>query len=472
MKKNYRNLIYIVGMLFICLIPFLLIGVAGREQSGESNRVTKFPQVYQDGKWNKNYFKNLGDWFEKNFAFRQEMVSLNARILSDVFGVSSTDKVITGSDGWLYYSSTLDDYKGENVLSDRGAFNVARIVALMQKKVEQEGKRFVFTIPPNKNTLYDEHMPYYEKKTGTTSNLKKITKELEDQNVNYVDLYKLFKSQNEVLYLKRDSHWNNKGAVLAYNAIMDAAKWPHDQYKNAKVTTRKDNIGDLARMLYPEMAEPEENQYYPQIFSYDYVGKSKDVEDSEISTISENGSGSLLMYRDSFGNTLLPFMAGEFSTAKFSKLVPYYIDQEMAECNPDVVVVEKVERHLNSLAVQPPMMESPEVKTKTKATKQSSNTTFQEGKIGNDMYMVMGQLDTKYTKKDSKIYIKVTSKDKKSKTYEAFPVTIKTKNQSTDYGYQLYLNDESVPTGNVTTEVMIENGKNMISVKKDQRKWK
>ena len=473
MKRNNGKVIYIIGMLFICLIPFLLIGVAGKEQSGENNRITKFPKLYQNSQWNKDYLKNLGDWFENNFAFRQEMVSLNARIMSDVFGVSATDKVVTGSDGWIYYSSTLNDYKGENVLTDRGAFNVAKIVALMQKKVEEKGSRFIFTIPPNKNTLYDKNMPYYEKKTGNTSNLKKIAKELENQNVNYVDLYKLFKSQKEILYLKRDSHWNNKGAVLAYNAIMDSAKWPHNQYKDAKIQVRKDNIGDLARMLYPEMAEPEENQYYPQIFQYDYVGKNKNVEDSEILTVNENGTGSLLMYRDSFGNTLLPLMASEFGKGKFSKLVPYYIDQEMEECKPDVVVVEKVERHLNSLGLQPPMMEAPEVKEeKQNIESKITQTTFKQGKIGNDMYMAMGQIDTKYTQKNTEIYIRIKNKDGKLKTYEAFPITIKTKGQATDYGYQLYLNDTSVPKGKVTTEVIVKNKKDLLVVKKDQRIWK
>lgn len=471
MKKNHWNLIYITVVLFLCLLPFLFIGVAGKEQSGESKRMMRMPKIYEKGTWKKDYFKNMGSWFEENFAFRQEMVSANARILSDIFGVSATEKVVTGTDGWLYYSSTLNDYKGEKVLSDRGIFNIARTVALMQKRVEQDGKHFVFTVPPNKNTLYDKNMPYYEKKTGISSNLKKLTKELKSQKVNYVDLYKLFHSQKEVLYLKRDSHWNNKGAVLAYNAIMDAAKWPHNRYKNVKVKVRKDNIGDLARMLYPKMVKPEKNQYYPQIFPYHYIGKGQDVEDSDISTISENGSGSLLMYRDSFGNTLLPFMAGEFSKAKFSKLVPYYLDQEIEECDPDVVVVEKVERHLNTMGMQPPMMESLKVKTGNHVIKKQSFTTFREGKIGN-MYMAMGQLDTRYTRKDTRIYLKITGKNKKSKTYEAFPVSMQNKKKSTDYGYQLYLNEESVPSGSVKTEILLKNGKQLLAVKTDQSVWK
>lgn len=472
MKKTIWNLVYIAGMLLICLIPFLFIGSAGMEKSAESSQITKMPVLKEKSTWNKNYLKEMGDWFEENFAFRQELISANARLLSDVFGVSATDKVITGTDGWLYYSSTLKDYKGQDVLSDRGAFNIARTVALMQKKATERGSKFVFTIPPNKNTLYDTNMPYYEKKTGNSSNLKKVTVQLKKQKVNYVDLYQLFKKQKEVLYLKRDSHWNHKGALIAYNALMDAADWPHNQYENVTPVVKKDYMGDLSRMVYPKLAEPEENQYYPKIFDYEYLGKSKDVEDSEIFTVGESGTGSLLMYRDSFGNTLLPLMAGEFGKAKFSKLTPYYLDDEMEECKPDVVVVEKVERHLETLGTKPPVMESPSVKVTGTIKKQETKTTFQSGKIDGDMYMAMGVIDSRYMKQDSLIYVKLTGKNHKSRTYEAFPVSIRTEKQSTDNGYQLYIKAGNIPEGSVKTEILVKNGKNVTLVKEQQSVWK
>lgn len=472
MKKIKWKMIYIAGMLLICFAPLLFIKSAGMEKAAENDQVTKLPVIHEKGIWNQNYLKEMGEWFEKNFAFRQELISVNARLLSDVLGVSATEKVITGTDGWLYYSSTLEDYKGENVLSDRGAFNIARTIALIQKKVEKQGSKFVFVIPPNKNTLYNKNMPYYVKKAGETSNLKKVSEQLKKQKVNYADLYEMFKKEKETLYLKRDSHWNNKGAVLAYNAIMDAAKWPHNRYQGIKPIVKKDNMGDLSRMLYPKLAEPEENQYYPQIFSYDYIGSAKDVEDSEIITMGSCGTGSLLMYRDSFGNTLLPLMAGEFGTAKFSKLVPYYLDEEMEERKPDVVVVEKVERHIKSLGTQPPIMESSEEKVSDDVEKKNTKTTIRSGRIGNNMYMLMGELDQRYVNTNSLIYVKITDKNQKSKVYEAFPVTIETKKKSTDYGYQMYLKDESVPKGEIQTEIFVKNGHKIISVKEQQSVWK
>lgn len=472
MEKKKWKFAYIVLFVFFCMVPFLFLGIAGMQESTENKSKKQFPHIYSEKKWNVDYLADMGEWFQENFAFRQEMVSANAKMLSDVFQVSATKKITVGSDGWLYYSATLDDYKGKSQLSDRGIFNLSRTVALMQRRAEENGAKFVFTVPPNKNTLYGEHMPYYEKKTGKTTNLERLSDALKKQKVHYVDLYQTFKDQKETLYLKRDSHWNQKGAVLAYHTILKSVKWPHNEYKNIVPEKRKDYIGDLAKMLYPKVAEPEVNQYYPEIFSYDYLGKSESVEDSEISTIGYSGTGSLLMYRDSFGNTLLPLMSGEFGKAYYSKLVPYYLDDELKKCKPDVVVVEKVERHLNSLAAQPPVMRAPEVKVKEKVQSQLTETTFQAAKMDNSLYMAMGTIDETYMKEDTLIFVKVTGSDKKSKIYEAFPVTIQSKKNSTDYGYLLYLDDASVPKGKVKTEVLVKNNDSVMRVKTDISKWR
>ena len=61
-----------------------------------------------------------------------------------------------------------------------------------------------------------------------------LSKSFSKEKVNYVDLYNLFKSNDETLYLKKDSHWNGKGALLAYKSIMNKTKLPYDNYSKAK----------------------------------------------------------------------------------------------------------------------------------------------------------------------------------------------------------------------------------------------
>ena len=132
----------------------------------------------------------------------------------------ATDQVIVGKDDWLYFGGTVNDYRGRNLLSEREMYNVIHNITLMQNHVQQNGSQFVLMVIPNKNTLYDEAMPYYVK-PGDTSNLERLTELLTERGVEFIDVKELFQNEEEVLYFHRDSHWNNKGAVLAYNALME-----------------------------------------------------------------------------------------------------------------------------------------------------------------------------------------------------------------------------------------------------------
>ena len=104
----------------------------------------------------------------------------------------------------------------------------------------QEGIDFAFTVAPNKNSLYDEHMPYYYRvKASDTNNRRKVIPLLEQLSVRYVDLYGPFEQESGVLYRAQDSHWNGKGAVLAYNTILDDLGQAHNDLSNVPISRTK-----------------------------------------------------------------------------------------------------------------------------------------------------------------------------------------------------------------------------------------
>lgn len=65
----------------------------------------------------------------------------------------------------------------------------------------------------------------------------------------------------------------------------------------------------------------------------------------QIDTTNEQKEHSLLMFRDSFGNALYPFLADSFGHSRFSRKMPYPLTM-MQEVNADVVIVEIVERNI------------------------------------------------------------------------------------------------------------------------------
>lgn len=91
---------------------------------------------------------------------------------------------------------------------------------------------------------------------------------------------------------------------------------------------------------------------------YRYTSSFRSEEDITITTENDRGSGRLLMFRDSFGNAVLPFFAEAFREAEFSRAVPYRLDLTAAR-QADGVVVEIVERNLPDLTVRAPVMPAP-----------------------------------------------------------------------------------------------------------------
>lgn len=460
-KKGY--LLYIISVFAILLVPFLGMSFWATDRTTENTTLSEWPAFVKDGKPNINYLEDMGDYFEDHFAFRLQMLTANAMIWSKGFDTSTTDQVVTGKDDWLYFSGTMDDYTGRDLLSDRELKAIVHNLSLMDSYVEFCGGRLIVTVAPNKNTLYNSAMPYYYQK-GETSNLERLVPLLEEAGIEYVDLTETFQNEDEVLYFKRDSHWNNKGALLVYNTIMDAMGREHETYANVPTVTEKDHIGDIDEILYPLAAEPEENIYYSKDWGFDYVNDVTDNMDEWIETVNPDKDGTLLMYRDSFGESILPFFADEYNKAYFSRLVPYNMEN-LIQYQPDTVIVERVERQNDAFATEIPVMESPKVEN-LRPLEVKTDTSLKTEQNGSYL-VISGTVDQKYVNEDTQIYVAVSSEDRsRISTYDAFYTLT---NSGDGNGYQIYLRDTSLPSEKIHIDVITSDQNGQWIVKSDDR---
>jgi len=263
--KNIKEKIYIAVMLIVLLVPFAGMPFAPENQISEFVSLADAPRIREDGAWNVNFKKDAGDYFEDHFAFRSHVLTVNSLIMGRVFGTSMTEGVIYGSNGWLYLSDTLDDYIGENLLTERELYAVVHNLRLMQEYVEQQGSRFVLITVPNKNSIYPENMPYFYRR-GETNNLSQLTPLLDEWEISYVDLLTPFREMEERIYFKRDSHWNNKGAAFGNRLIMEFIGREHETFAEVPYQTVVNHAGDLDKMVFPVGYTKEENQYFEHDF--------------------------------------------------------------------------------------------------------------------------------------------------------------------------------------------------------------
>ncbi len=415
MKNKYY--VYISLFLLLCLIPSAGLLFTGIVESSENREQAPEPRLIVDDRLNPYFLNEAGSWFEDHFAFRKEAVTACALLLEKGFGVSAQDGVITGTDGWLFYKDSLADFQGTEPMTGRQLFDVAHSLAMIQEYAHNHGTEFVFAAAPDKNSLYGQYMPYYYQPSGNgKSNLRRLEKYLEAEQVNYTDLYSVFQSDGRILYHKRDSHWNNQGAALAASHILNSAGKEPAAYTDRPYITRKDFTGDLDCMLYPAMPHPEEEYYYNPSPQFTYCEEVENNFAPKITTRSD-GSGNLLMYRDSFGNALLPFLAEAFKNACFSRALPYQIP-EITDQNADVLIIERAERFLPDMARQAPVMEAPSVDMEAAVRGTAVKADRLKESRQGSCTQITGFLNREELNERSRIYIRVNGET----CYEAFPV--------------------------------------------------
>lgn len=451
MKKG--KLIYCILFFAICLCPSLGMLVTKQETSSENRQLSEFPSPKtEEGKINVEWLSQAGDYFQEHFAFRNELVTGNALLHGRLLETSTADGVIQGKNGWLYYKDSLDDYLGQDLLSDRSLFNIAHMLSMTQQALEEKGENFLFTIAPNKNSLYGDNMPYYDKlKVSGQTNRENLEDWLKTEKVAYADLYQALMEEDEVLYHARDSHWNNKGAALAADVLMDALGKDHDSYEGESYTVRRDYTGDLDTMLYPLASTADDEIYYDKETTYATVEEIQSNFDPRITTVNPVKEGSLVMYRDSFGNALLPYMADAYANAYFSRGIPYQL-MDVETHSADTVIIERAERFLPEMSQFPPVLTAKEISlTENEELQGSDGAVDVKIKPQGMTAQLSGRIKEGLLDTDSRIYLKVNGS-----VYEAFPMDVKVEENLDDNGFCLYLPSELVAADGNDVEILIE----------------
>ena len=437
--------LFLVLCLCLCALPLAGMAVRPTGESTENRVLASFPQLLTARGLNTDFLHGLENYFNDHFAFRNELVFADALIQARVFRVSANEKVVLGRDGWLYYTSTLGDYQGSALLSPRDQYNLAHNLSLIDRWLGEQGIQAVFAFPPNKNTLYDAHMPYYYSPSAEGQhNLFALQEQLRARGVAYADLYGLFSLQRETLYFRSDSHWNSSGALLAYRLIMDRTSLPYDDYSSLTPRRALDHEDDLGRMLYTFYGSKGAEYYYGLEDRYQVLQASGQSGDAWIETGSDTGRGTLLMFRDSFGDALLPFFAAQFSRACFSRELPYALETELREVSPELVVIEKVERNLADYLTMPPILSAPQAELPQPVEECPAPTAVSLLPAENDpSYLCLrGETDNAAVAEESDFYVEVNGS-----VYAAY--------HTPGSGFMLYLRRAQLDGGPLSVRVLL-----------------
>jgi hypothetical protein len=363
------NVLLAVVFVVVISLPLAanLAGLDGGDPVAENRDLAAFPAL--DGTWRSlvAFPGDLGHWFDDHFGFRADLVRWDAEGRLFAFDTSSSSAVMRGKNGWLFYA---DDGATEDVAEasplDAGAIENWRTTILRERDwLRGRGASFVFTIPPDKHVIYPEELPDTVGPAGDVSRTDQVLAALADSGIT-VDMRPalLAAKQQERLFHRTDSHWNERGALVAYQQIIEAvrrqrpsvpAAWPRSDFDAVSRETRG---RDLAGMLgLTRVLREEDLALIPkrprQARVVEPPGADPRAEEGLLITeIPGSALPKAVIIRDSFASALVPFLSEHFRRAVYVWQKDFDATTVIEE-QADVVIHEIVGRHLYTFIPSP-----------------------------------------------------------------------------------------------------------------------
>lgn len=411
---------------------------------------------------NPAFFEEFDAWFGEALPFRSQLITGADFVKSRVLA-SPAANVVTGRDGWVFYEDTVPDYIGQDPMTAEEVQAAAVTLSLLQEHIEAAGGRFLFAPVPNKNSVYGDYMPARYRKAAE-SDLSRLLTAAEAQGVRCADLLPVLANTALTTYHKRDTHWNNLGALLGCNAMMDALGKAHDPHDGTAYTAEYSWQGDLDKLLYPAAAVYDK-QYVLDVvhapFRFTYPAgvtdtaaqlavfmSDREENDHRIKTakLTPTDGSSLYMVRDSFGRALLPFLIDAYDTATFVRTTR----PEMAAVGAGSdMIYEIAERNLRDLIVTAPYMMAPRREEIVPARTAACEATVYMRDEGYAVRLY-GTADESFTGADGRLFVQLAG-DGGNAVFEAFPIRERELlGDEPGAGFSLWLNSADLPAGEYT----------------------
>ena len=212
----------------------------------------------------------LDAYLKDHFGLRQALIRAHKDLTKPMLGTGS-DAVLVGRDGRMFYlgEEAVRQSAGLLVRDARVASSVD-LVAAMNAALARKGVRFLVAPPPNGSTVYQDDLPDWAQNHGRRTEYDLFLEGLAAKGVTTVDLRPVMaRARAEgAAYYRHDTHWTARGALAAFNAVVEAAGHPGWRLDPATALSspapRKG--GDLARLLGVQdaVSEDVEDLKWPQ----------------------------------------------------------------------------------------------------------------------------------------------------------------------------------------------------------------
>lgn len=318
-----------VGIFALLLIGMSLINITKRDimfSKTENRYLASFPKYNNQDLLSGKYTQEVENYTSDHFVFRDQWVGI--KTLSELaIGKRDNQRVYFGKDSWLFSideSFNLEQYK-------------RNIEALSTFNDNNQDTYITYALVPNKINIMSQYAPTNAPYLDDEELIKQIKMDLGNK-VKYHDFLEVLNAhKDESIYFKTDHHWTSLGAYYAYQSLLgdDALKlesFKKDRvseefcgtdYRKANAQFIKPDVLDV--LLNPDVQNSEimllgsnekkplyDASFLAEMDQYSYY-QGGNQSPFVIDGLKQDGT-SLLLIKDSFANSLLPFLLPHYKS--------------------------------------------------------------------------------------------------------------------------------------------------------------
>lgn len=342
----------ILSIIIICVVLLLdLIFIFSKEKdysSLENRYLSKISQFKIDHVWDGRFMNNFTNYVKDQFPFRDFFMGIKTNFEKITLKTKIND-VYLGKDNYL-----IDNYNSIK--------NKDKLIRIFNDFNDNNKINLNLVLVPTSISFNEDKLPKFSNYSNQLEDINYIYKNI---SFNSIDLFDDLNSNNkdEDMFYHLDHHWTTDGAFIAYNNIISKLGYNALEKNNFNVkTVSNDFYGTLYSKTNDYTRKPDSikvyeynnnlNVYYADdnkntnsLYEFDYLNKKDKYSlflDNNHSLIvitnnSIDNNNELVVIKDSFANSLVPFLANHYK--KVHVIDPRYYMENISKYisdNPNI----------------------------------------------------------------------------------------------------------------------------------------
>lgn len=376
--KYFLSLIFVV----LLLIPSLS-WLSGFDYIIFENRTRSGPpKISGRALLDQQFYRRFDSYFNDNFNMRGVFIFTKNWLDYYAWRTLPSYKLFLGRNGWIYERRSIRDYVKEACNEESAVGQTFLQLHALENIIASSGRTFLFTIPPNKSTIYPEHVGVFPKYNNCGKSRYDFF--LEKQSMHPIkgfvrlDDILLDKKKSALLYYKTDSHWNEYAALIVSSSILKKLfnqRWKSQLplFEFVEVDRFEGMAFDIMGLLFAEKAPHIKTLSTPSIV---YKGKGALVSSSDDSydknrraditfrpknyvwhflSIKDSASEDLpsaILYSDSYAISLIQFIVYSFKNLDLYRTFDIPSEEGIEDLKSyDIIMLEVAERLMRHLKI-------------------------------------------------------------------------------------------------------------------------